>query len=222
MPFIPLGYRTSANILYIDVEVSKSLVFNYGLRVPSTYMNSEDLYRERYIICWSASYAGDDKVWSECVTSEEAQGWTDARILPRLRELMISADILAGHNVDKFDLRHINARLLLNGLEPVTDKKTLDTLKIARSKFAFESNKLDFISRALGFRPKDDIANKDWLNIVTSGDRATLKKVAKYCKGDVTSGKAVLEKLMKYSGKRTYYGSTSLDGVTGYLKGLKQ
>jgi DNA polymerase elongation subunit (family B) len=217
-PFIPLGYRTTANILYLDIEVSKSLYFNYGAKVYSNYLNIDDLYRERYIICWAASYVGSDKVWSERVTSEEAQNWTDGRILPRLRELMESADILAGHNVDAFDIKHINARLLLNQQEPITGKKTLDTLKIARSKFAFESNKLDYISQKLGLRPKDDIRNSDWLKIVTTGDEKTLAKVLRYNKGDVTSGKGVLERLMKYSGKRTDYGAQSLDGVSVWMK----
>ena len=217
-PFIPLGYRTSANILYLDIEVSKSLYFNYGNRVPSGWMNTDDLFKPRYIICWSASYVGTDKVWSECVTSKEARKWSDKRILPRLQELMMSADILAGHNLDAFDLKHCNARFLLNGIEPVIGKKTLDTLKIARSKFKFESNKLDYISQILGFRPKDDIRNSDWLKVVTTGDEATLKKIAKYCRGDVRNGKDVLETLMKHSGKRTDYGAQSLDGVSVWMK----
>jgi DNA polymerase elongation subunit (family B) len=220
-PFIPLGYRTTANILYVDIEVSKSLYFNYGNRVPSGWMNIDDLYREKYIICWAASYVGSKTVWSDCVTGDEARGWTDARILPRLRELMDSADIIAGHNVDAFDIKHINAQLLLNNLEPVTGKKTLDTLKIARSKFKFESNKLDYISRKLGLRPKDNITNDDWLEIVKTGSEKTLAKVLKYNKGDVTSGKGVLQRLMKYSGKRTDYGAQSLDGVSVWMKGKK-
>lgn len=218
-PFIPLLYRTTANILYLDLEVSKSLYFNYGSRVQSQYLSTEDLFKPRYIICWAASYVGTDKVWSECVTPKEARKWSDARILPRLQELMDSADILAGHNLDRFDIKHANARFILNDLEPVISKKTLDTLKIARSKFAFESNKLDYISQVLGFRPKDDIRNSDWLKIVTTGDEKTLKKVNRYCKNDVVNGKAVLERLMKYSGKRTNYGAQSLDGVSAWMKG---
>jgi hypothetical protein len=218
-PFVPLVYRTTANILYLDIELSKSLYFNYGNRVPSGYINSEDLFKPRYIICWAASYVGSKTVWSDCVTGDEARNWTDARILPRLRELMDSADIIAGHNVDRFDVKHINTRLLLNGLEPVTGKKTLDTLKIARSKFAFESNRLGEVSKVLGFRDKDAIHNSDWLKIVTTGDEKTLAKVLKYNKGDVTSGKGVLERLMKYSGKRTDYGAQSLDGVSVWMKG---
>lgn len=211
MPFIPLEYRTTANILYFDLEISKSLYFNYGARVPSGYINTDDLFRERYIICWSASYVGSKTVWSECVTQKEARKWDDSRILGRLRDLLESADILAGHNVDRFDIRHSNARFLLNGLEPVTGKKTLDTLKIARGKFFFESNKLDYISQKLGFRSKDHIDNADWLRIVTDGDQKTLDKVLKYNRKDVRIGKDVLEKLMKYSGKRSFYGAKTFE-----------
>ncbi len=210
-PFVPMQYRSRAAILYIDLEVSKSMMFNYGLRVPSKYMNPDDLIHSYYIICWSASYVGSDTVWSECVTQKEAKKWDDARILGRLRDLMDSADLIAGHNVDAYDVKRANTRFLLNGIEPVIGKKTHDTLKIARSKFAFESNRLDFISQKLGLRPKDDIRNADWLRIVTTGDEKTLKKVNKYCKGDVRNGKSILEKLMKYSGKRDYYGSVSLE-----------
>ena len=217
-PFIPIPKRAKANILYIDLEVSKSLYFNYGSRVPSQYLNTDDLFRPRYIICWAASYVGSPVIWSECVTQKEAKKWDDSRILPRLQELMASADLIAGHNVDKFDLKHANARFLLSSLEPVTDKKTLDTLKIARAKFAFESNKLDYVSQILGFRGKDDIRNSDWLKIVTSGDERTLKKVNRYCKGDVKNGKNVLEKLMTYSGRKDYYGTVTLEGAPKWLK----
>lgn len=217
-PFIPIQYRTTANILYIDLEISKSQFFSYGAKVPSKYLNIEDMTHEYYCICWSASYVGSSTVWSECVTPEEALAWDDKRIMGRLQELMASADIIGGHNVDAYDKKRANTRFLLNGYEPVTDVKTIDTLKIARSKFSFESNKLDYISQRLGFRPKDDIRNSDWLKIVTTGDAATLKKVNKYCKGDVTNGKSVLQRLMKYSGKKQEYASVSLPVDFEWLK----
>ena len=217
-PFIPKQYRTTANILYIDLEVSKSLYWTYGPKVPSKYLRSDDRVKPYYIICWSASYVGSSKIWSDCVTPEEALAWSDKRILERLQELIESADIIGGHNIDAYDKKRANTRFLLNGYEPQTDKKTIDTLKIARSKFAFESNKLDDISKELGLRPKDDIRNSDWLKIVTSGDEKTLKKVNKYCRGDVFSGKALLERFMKYSGKKEHYGSVTLEDSPKWLK----
>lgn len=217
-PFIPLGVRTKANVLYIDLEISKSMMFNYGLKVPSKYIHPDNLIHEYYIIAWSASYVGSEKIWSGCVTQEQAMNWTDAAILQPLRDLMASADIIGGHNVNRYDLKRANTRFELNGLEPVMEKKTQDTLLIARQKFAFESNTLDYINRKLGLRPKDDIRDKDWQNIVRTGDAATLKKVLKYNRGDVRQGKALLEKFMKYSGKKDWYGSVALDGAPVWLK----
>jgi hypothetical protein len=212
-PTIPpqaVSVRTDANILYLDTEISKSLYFNYGAKVPSKYLRIDDIVQEYYMICWAASYVGQDKVFSSCVTSGQAKKWDDKSILSKLRGLMEAADIIAGHNVDAYDVKRINTRFLLNGLEPVIGKKTLDTLKIARAKFTFESNKLDYISQRLGFRGKDNITNDDWLKIVKTGDAETLRKVDTYCQGDVTNGKKVLEKLMKYSGKRKDYGAVAL------------
>lgn len=214
VPYILPGiFRTGASILYIDLEVSKTMLYNYGLRVPSKYINPDNIVHEYYIICWSASYMHDDKIWSDCVTKEEAQDWTDKNRMSHLRDLMASADIIAGHNVDAYDIKRANTKFLLAGLEPVIGKPTFDTLKIARTKFAFESNKLDYISKKLGLRPKDDITDDDWQKIVRTGDKKTLQKVNKYCQGDVREGKRVLEKLMKYSGKKRYWGSITVDAI---------
>lgn len=211
VPILPKIYRAKASILYIDIEVSKSLYFNYGPKVPNKYLRADDLLHEYYIICWSASYVGSDKVWSECISPKDARKWTDGKVLQKLRDLMNAADVIAGHNVDAFDIKKANTRFLLNGINPVIGKKTIDTLKVARSKFAFESNKLDFISQRLGFRGKDDITNDDWLKIVKTGDKATLDKVNTYCQGDVENGKAVLEKLMQWSGKKDDFGAITLE-----------
>jgi hypothetical protein len=207
-PFVPMPAR-GASVLYLDVEVSKSMMFNYGLRVPSKYINPDNLIHEYYIICWSASYVGSDNVWHDCVTTAEARKWTDKNILQKLQRLMKSADIIAGHNVDAYDVKRINTRLFLNELEPVIGKKTIDTLKVARQKFAFESNRLDYINKRLGFRPKDDITDADWREVVTTGNKDTLKKIDTYCQGDVTQGKLMLQKFMKYTGKREDYGAVT-------------
>lgn len=228
IPFVPTPQRRGrANILYIDLEVSKSAAYTYGLRVPSKYIAAENLFLEYFIICWSASYVGSSTVWGDCVTPAEVVDWRngsktpDGRILARLQELIASADIVAGHNVDAYDVRRANTRFLLNKLEPIVGKKTHDTLKIARRKFAFESNTLDYISQRLGLRPKDHIDNRDWLKIVSTGDEKTLSKVMKYNKGDVKNGKGILEQLMKYSGKKEWFGSVTLEGPVTWLKNTK-
>lgn len=204
---LPVTQRTDANILYLDIESSKSLYFNYGSRVPSKYLRIDDLLREYFVICWSASYLHEDHIWSDSVSVAEAKNWDDKHILQKIHDLMESADVIAGHNVDAFDIKKLNTRFARHGIDPVVGKRTYDTLKIARSKFFFESNKLDYISRFYGFRPKDDITDEDWRNVILNPNKQLLNKIQTYNQGDVTSGKAVLKKLLRMANKKPYYGS---------------
>jgi hypothetical protein len=209
-PIPPIHVRTGANILYIDLEVSFTEVYNYGLKVPSKYISPENLIHPYYIIGWSASYMHETKIYHDVISPQDAIKWSDAVILPRLFELMQSADIIAGHNVDSYDIKRANTRFFVNGMGAVTDKKTLDTLKIARRKFAFESNRLSYICEVLGLRGKDDITRADWLAVLT-GDAKVIKKIERYNINDVRIGKNVLKKMQAYSGKKTYYGSTDIE-----------
>lgn len=217
---IPIPMRIKANVLYIDLEISKSVLSNYGLKVPTKYIRHENLLKERYVICWTASYVRSDSVWSKCITAKDAgrllenlrtsETDCDKDIIQRLHELMSAAEVIAGHNV-RFDIRHANTRFLYYGLPPIGEKKIMDTLSIARTKFDFESRSLDYISKRLGLRPKDDITNDDW-NEVLYGNAKVLKKIADYNKGDVLAGKQVYEKLEGWSGKKETFGSVTLEG----------
>lgn len=209
--FTPTPKR-NANILYFDLEVSKSIYYNYGRKVPSKYLRGADLIQEYFIISWAASYIDSNKVFSGCVTPEQAKAGSDKEILAPLHDLLISADVLAGHNVDAFDLKKINTRFLLNGFTPIIGrdqkkKRTFDSLKIARSVFDFEENGLDALCQRFGIAGKDKITDEDWRRVF-SGDEKTLKKIDRYCRGDVKNGKALLSILTPYAGKVTDYGSS--------------
>lgn len=203
---IPSSQRMSANILYLDIETSKSLYFNYGSRVPSKYLNSDDLVHEWYIISWAASLVGSETVWAQIVTPTQARAWDDSAILQRLHDLMDASEIIAGHNVDAFDFKRINTRFMLHGIPPITGKKTIDTLKIARAKLSLESNKLDWIEHRIGLLGKDKITNADWLAAM-AGDSATLSRIKQYNIGDVTQGKRVLEWLLPIANKKADFGT---------------
>jgi len=201
-PIIRLSPRT----LYIDLEISLSEYYNFGNRVPSRYLSPKNLKNEYYIICWAAKWIGEKKIFSACVSPEDAGKWTDANIMFPLWALMDAADIVVGHNVDKFDVKRANTRFLVNGFKPPEKYRTLDTLKIARSKFAFESNTLDFISTRFGFRPKDAMDGEDWRRVI-EGDPATLRKMAKYNRGDVVSGANVFEVFTGWASKPINFGT---------------
>lgn len=211
--FLPTILRNRANVLYVDIETSKSIYYSYGRNVKSKWLSGDDLLQEYFIVSWVASYVGKDKYFGACVTGEEALQGTDKNILQPLYDLMSSADIIAGHNVDGFDIKRINTRFLLNGISPVMTadgrkKKTIDTLKIARSVFAFEDNRLDWLCKRFGINGKDDISADDW-RAVMKGSQETLDKIYKYNRGDVENGKALYNILAPYANKPAGWGVTS-------------
>jgi hypothetical protein len=205
--------RGNVNVLYFDLEVSKSLYYNYGRKVHSGYLNGKDLVHEYFIISWAASYMNSNKVFSACVTPQQALSWTDKEILAPLHDLLSSADIVTGHNVDAFDMKKINTRFISNGFAPILDregkkpKPSVDSLKIARTRFAFEDNGLDALCKKFGIKGKDKITDDDWRRILQIGDEKTLKKIDKYCRGDVKNGKELLKIFIPYSGKNYDYGA---------------
>ena len=198
--------RLETNILYIDTEISKSIYYNYGAKVPSKYLGVSNLIQEWYMIGWAASYVGNDNVWSQFVTSKQAVNCDDSAIVEKLHALMSATEIIAGHNIDGFDIKKCNTSFIKHGLPPITGKKTIDTLKLARSKLSLESNCLDYVSEWLGHAGKDDITNDDWIAAM-KGNKKTIDKIHKYCIGDVTNGKKVLEDLLPLSNKRFDFGA---------------
>jgi len=112
----------------------------------------------------------------------------DRRIMKGLWELLNQADYVVGHNVDGFDIKKVNNRFVQLGMDLPYMYKTVDTLKLSRKYFPFESNGLDYIAQKIGGKAKQDIDFDDWRRIVETGDEKTLVKAERYCKGDVREG----------------------------------
>ena len=185
-------------ILYLDIERSLMTFYGYERRVNGGFISKDLIKDEAFIICWSAGWVGETKLFSACVTQREALRKDDKRVLRQLWDLIDQADLVTGHNVDNFDMKKLNNRFLIHGMGlPLASwKKSVDTLKLARKHFPFDSNSLEYISVRLGGKPKKDIRLDDWKKIVDTGDPKTLRKAETYCRGDVREGLGVFYKLV--------------------------
>lgn len=192
-PFI----RSQPHELYFDIETSPNLAFLWSLSVPSKHVNPDMIIRDWYVISWAASWVGEKEVFSGCVTPKDAKNWDDSKILKPLWELLDTADIVIGHNAKRFDIRAVNTRFELHGFGVPRQYKVLDTLTLARRYFKFESNKLEFISKRMGFLPKHEMEFADWVRC-TEGDKKTLDKMARYNIGDVKEGKKIYERMKQW------------------------
>lgn len=166
--------------LFFDVETSP----NIGMFWEAGYKKNipyENIIKERAIICICYKWEGDAKV--NGLTWDKRQN--DKSMLSEFIKIANSADELIGHNGDRFDLPWIRTRCLYHRIPMFPQYQSIDTLKISRSKFRFNSNRLDYIAKFLGFEGKIKTDFDLWKKILLDNDRKELIKMVDYCKNDV-------------------------------------
>jgi hypothetical protein len=208
--------RIAPKILYLDIETALMKVDLFDTYVPGKYISWKAIDKRSFVICWAAAWVtpttgqGEDqplKVVSDSVTSREARRGSDKRCLQGLFELIDAADYLIGHNARAFDLKKLNTRFIHNRMGAPAEYKVIDTLTLARKYFKEDSNSLERWSTLLGGTLKDDMRMDDWKQICNSGDPASLRKMEKYCRGDIRNGVLVYKEFEKWitaSGKALY------------------
>ena len=75
---------------------------------------------------------------------------------------------------------------------------SIDTLKMARAGFKFNSNKLDYMGDYLGLGQKIKTEFNLWKDITLKNCPIAMNKMVKYCKRDVTLLEEVYNKLQPY------------------------
>mgnify|MGYP003149247318 CR=1 FL=1 len=145
---LPIGYP---KILFLDIETAPMLVRNWSLW--QQYTSLEQLQVDWFIMSWAAKWGHSDEVFYEdvrdCVEDE-----TDESILQGIWTLLDEADIIVTQNGKKFDEKKLNARFIMNGYQPPSSYKHVDTLQIAKSRFGFTSNKLAYMTDVLNTKFK--------------------------------------------------------------------
>jgi hypothetical protein len=131
-------------ILILDIETSPVLAKVWSLWKQNVSLSQiED---DWFMMSYSAKWLGNPAViYQDC---RDDIG-NDKALLEGLHDLLDESDIVVAHNGDKFDIKKINARFMLNGFYPPSPYKTVDTLKVAKKSFAFTSNKLAYLTDKL-------------------------------------------------------------------------
>ena len=193
--------RTNRKRLFFDIETSP----NIGLFWESGYKKNIDysnIIKERAIIC--ICYKWEDSKDVGYLTWDSKQ--CDKKMLLKFIEIANSADEMVGHNGDKFDLAWIRTRCLFHRIDMFPVYTTIDTLKLSRSKFRFNSNKLDYIAKYLGMGEKIKTEFGLWKNIVLHKDKEAMAKMVKYCQQDVKLLEKVYKELSNHIFAKTHYG----------------
>lgn len=139
-----------AKLLFLDIETAPILMTSWSMRSPEA--SAVWVERDTFILMFSYKWAHEKTVKTCCLpdfSRYKRSKYDDKDLCGVLHHLMDEADIICAHNGDAFDIKKVNSRLIVNGFGKPSPFKTIDTLKIARRAFKFDSSKLDNIGRYL-------------------------------------------------------------------------
>ena len=171
-----------ARILLLDIETFPNIGYSWA----KYEQNIIDFIEHWYILCVGYKWLGGK---TKVMALPDFKGYKphgkDEDLVKFIWKLLDETDIAVAQNGNEFDFKKINTRFLYYGLTPPSPYKTIDTLQIARRKFAFNSNKLDDLGRDLELGRK--VENQGfplWLRC-EKGDKKAWALMKKYNRKDV-------------------------------------
>ena len=177
--FIP---NNQAKVLVIDLETSHIIARVWGKWNQN--INDGDIIRDWMILCWSAKWLFDEKIYSCSMKPKEIKKGDDKRVTKALWQMFNDADVIIAHNLNKFDAKKANSKFILHGLNSPKPYLSIDTLLHARKQFKMTSNRLDYLGEILGVGRKIETPKGLW-NRVEDGDAESMVEMQKYCDQDV-------------------------------------
>lgn len=161
-------------------------------------VNIIKITRHKQIICTAWNWMGQEKI--ECFALPMLKTYrkdpkNNRGLVERIHKLYEEADIIVGHNINGFDDKMSNTDFIRHGFPPPPPHKTVDTLQVARSRFRFNSNRLDDLGQFLGVGEKVKHEGYALWEKCDEGDPKAWKRMIRYNIGDVALLKRIYFKL---------------------------
>lgn len=204
-------------ILLYDIETSLQSVAVFQLG-GNDWIQPSNILQERHIICAAWQWLGEDKIHTVSILDDPeryANDPTDDKyVVETLHKVLSEADVVVAHYGDSFDNKYVLTRILYHDLDPLPPIQTIDTKKIAKQKFYFNANNLDYIGKYLKVGAKAPHGPGLWLDIIKGGKKAinAIKQMVVYNKGDIVLLREVFLRLKPYIPNRL---NRQLFGNTG-------
>lgn len=184
-----------AKILFLDIETSPNIVaaWRCGYKLN---IGTDSIIQERFMI--SAQWAwNNDRATGMLSNFKKAD---DKKLINTVRNEIIKADLIIGHNVRKFDLRWIEGRAFINGLKPTGSKFSphLDTMILAKQAFDLNGYRMDYLSKLSGDKGKMSTSYSDWMEVLVNKDQARAEYLLKYGIKDIDVNRKLFKKILPY------------------------
>lgn len=181
---------TQPKILTLDIETAPITAYTWGLFKQNIGLNQ--IKKDWHLLAWAAKWYGDSASKIMYEDNRNAKDISDdKRLVTGLAHLLNQTDIVVTQNGEKFDLKKINARALLNGLAPIRPCASTDILKEGRKVFSFTSHKLEYVADKVNKKYKK-LKHKNYpgfelWSAILNGDQKAWREMEVYTKHDVLS-----------------------------------
>lgn len=178
-------------ILIIDIETSPNLADVWGLW--NNNVSLSQLRESTRMLCFAAKWYGER---GTLFASEQISGHRD--MVQTAWDLLDQADAVMHYNGRRFDTPHLYREFLLAGLTPPSPFKQIDLCDVVKHRFRFPSNKLQYVSTALGLAGKVSHEGHDLWVKVMAGDPDAWARMETYNRQDVDLLEEVYEILLPW------------------------
>jgi len=166
--------------LFYDIETSPMVCYSWRIGWNLTLSHS-NIINDWKVICVSYKWEGSDKVYNLKWDKDQ----DDKTLLEKFVKVINQADEIVAHNGDRFDIKKLRTRAILQGVPMKPKYRSLDTLKKAKAHFNFNSNSLNNLAKDLDVGEKmPHTGFQMWVDVV-NGSKSALKMMCDYCNVDV-------------------------------------
>lgn len=194
-------------ILVYDIETAP--ILGYVWKLWDNDLGLNQIKSDWHLLSWAAKWYGEPANKIQYMDQRRVRPIEhDRGILKGLWALLDQADIVITQNGKEFDEKKLNARFILNGLQPPSSYKHVDTRQIAKRKFGFTSNSLEYMSNKLCTKYKKLKHTKFsgfelWTECLADNPSAW-REMEKYNKYDVLATEELYSKLQPWDNSINY------------------
>lgn len=167
----------NAKVLLLDIETTPNLAWVWG-KYEQDVIAFEKEWR---VLSVAYKWLGEPGIY--CRSTKDDRG--DEHLIQTVRNLLDEADIVVAHNGDSFDIPKLNTRILYHGITPPSPFRTVDTKKLAKRYFKFNSNSLNDLGQYLGLGKKLPNAGFSLWKGCMDGDEKSWNQMIEYNIQDV-------------------------------------
>lgn len=165
-------------ILHLDIETAPNVCYTWGLWNQNIGINQ--IVESGYTLCWAAKWHGERTVEFASIHHDG-----EHPMLERMHELLSEADAVVHYNGTKFDMPTLNKEFIRYDMNPPAPYHQIDLLKVAKRRFRFTSNKLDYVAQYLGRGSKVKHMGMDLWTACMQGDEKAWRTMKRYNIQDV-------------------------------------